>query len=150
MIWLNFQRFFAQMFYLYNSSAMHKKWIIFMCKLACEKNIIHFFVYGTLPHRKVATQERIWGVWLNCYYLYIFISFTINRNFMAVLPSLADLSCFHMSADYIFTHLHIKWGSIFLPPLACGFTLPQGDSRWTSSMPEINSGLGLSLLNTHF
>ena len=63
------------------------------------------------------------------FYLYIFILFTINRNFMAVLPSPADLSCFHMSVDYIFTHLHIKWGSIFLPPLACGFTLPQGDSR---------------------
>ena len=51
---------------------------------------------------------------------------------MAVLLSPADLSSFHMSADYIFT-LFLR-GSIFLPPLACGFTLPLGDSRWGSPM----------------
>lgn len=43
-------------------------------------------------------------------------------------------ACFHMSADYIFTHNILSWGSIFLPPLACGFTLPQGDSRWRFPM----------------
>ena len=36
--------------------------------------------------------------------LYIFISFTISRNLIAVLLSPADLLCFHISVDYIFTH----------------------------------------------
>jgi len=39
-------------------------------------------------------------------------------------------------------------GSIFLPPLACGFTLPLGDSRWRSPVFSYEN-LGLSLLNTH-
>lgn len=60
--------------------------------------------------------------------MYIFISFTISRNLIAVLSLPTDLLCFHISVDYIFTHI-VVWGSIFLPPLACGFTLPQGDSR---------------------
>ena len=86
--------------------------------------------------------------------MYIFILFTLTRNINAVLSSLTDLSCFHMSADYIFTLERYRFiepgsrGSIFLPPLACGFTLPQGDSRWGSPLFSFEN-LGLSLLNTH-
>lgn len=32
----------------------------------------------------------------------------------------------------LYLHPNIIRGGIFLPPLACGFTLPQGDSRWRS------------------
>ena len=59
-----------------------------------------------------------------------------NATSNAVLRLLADLSHFHVSADYIFI-LQICRSSIFLPPQACGFTPPQGDSRWRSSMREI-------------
>ena len=41
----------------------------------------------------------------------------------------------------------IQRSHIFLPPFACGFTLPQGDSRWGSSISILD--LGRSLLNTH-
>lgn len=34
----------------------------------------------------------------------------------------------------LYLHPANNRGSIFLPPLACGFTLPQGDSRWRSPM----------------
>ena len=71
--------------------------------------------------------------------LYLFISFTLSRNLNAVLLSLADLLCFHISVDYIFIHrVFSLWSNIFLPPLACGFTLPQGDSRWGFSISYPN------------
>ena len=62
-------------------------------------------------------------------YIIIFIS---NRNFDTALLLPADTSYFRMRIEYLFTC--IKQGRIFLLPLACSSTLPQGDIRWKFSM----------------
>ena len=46
-------------------------------------------------------------------YLYLVISFTWSRNFHAVLSSPTDLLCFHISVDYIFTHITSYMGQHF-------------------------------------
>ena len=65
--------------------------------------------------------------------LYIFISFTLKRNFQRSL-AVASRPLTLSRQRRLYLHPANSMGSIFLPPLACGFTLPQGDSRWRSPM----------------
>ena len=79
--------------------------------------------------------------------LHMFILFTLGRNSqrsLAVTSRPLTLSC----QRRLYLHPIFYRGSIFLPPLACGFTLPQGDSRWRFPIFSFKN-LGLSLLNTH-
>ena len=80
--------------------------------------------------------------------MYIFILFTLERNFQRSL-AVASRPLTLSRQRRLYLHPANNRGSIFLPPLACGFTLPQGDSRWRSPISSCEN-LGLSLLNTHY
>lgn len=79
--------------------------------------------------------------------LYIFVFFTIGRNScssITVASRPLTLSC----QCRLYLHPPMQ-GSIFLPPLACGFTLPQIDHRWWYPLFSFEN-LGIFLLNTSY
>lgn len=73
---------------------------------------------------------------MNKFFIFDYI-YLVHTN-SQVSCSLTCITSRHLMLSHkrrLYLHHIINYmGSIFLPPLACGFTLPQGDSRWGSSI----------------